>query len=84
MANAVHRSDEAAVGHCVRALDGFPRAVLAFAVFLFLAGMPADGGRVEQDFRALHRGEPRSLGIPLVPADQHADLAVARLPGLET
>ena len=49
----------------------------------FLAGMPADGGGVEEDLRALQRGQPRGFGIPLVPADQHADLAVAGLPGAE-
>ena len=45
--------------------------------------MPADGGRVKKDFRALQRRQPRGFGIPLVPANQHADFAVARLPRLE-
>ena len=84
VADAVDRCDEAAVGDGVRTLDGFQCAVLAFAVFFFLAGMPADGGRVKKDLRALHGREPRGFGIPLVPADQHADFSVARLPGIET
>src|ERR1035438_1338639 len=46
--------------------------------------MPADGGGVEQNLGALQRGQARGLGIPLVPTDQYADLAVAGLPGAET
>src|SRR5277367_3782184 len=42
VADAVRHGDEAAVGDGVRALDSFPRVVLAFAVFFFLARMPAD------------------------------------------
>ena len=72
----LRHGDKAAVGDGVRALDGFPRAVLAFAVFFFLARMPADGGRIKKDLRALHRGQPRGFGIPLVPANQHADFSV--------
>ena len=45
--------------------------------------MPADGGGVEKNFRALHGGEAGGFGIPLVPADEHADFAVTRLPGAE-
>ena len=83
VADAVDGGDVAAVGDGVAALDGFPGVVLLRAVLGFLARMPADGGGVEEDLRALQRGEPRGFGIPLVPADQHADLAVARLPGAE-
>ncbi len=46
--------------------------------------MPADGGRVEKNLRTLHRGEARGFGIPLIPADQHTDLAITRLPRFET
>ena len=53
------------------------------AVLAFLAGMPADGGGIEEDLRAAQRGEARRLGIPLVPADADADPAVPRLPGAE-
>ena len=35
--------------------------------------MPADRGGIEEDLGALHRGEPRAFGEPLIPADQHAD-----------
>ena len=34
----------------------------------------------KKNLRALHRGESRSLGVPLIPADQHADFAEAGLP----
>src|SRR5262245_18252645 len=73
-ADAVHRDDEAAVRDRVAALHGLPGAVLALAVFRLLVGMPADRGRVNEDLGALHGREPRGLGIPLVPADEHAEL----------
>src|ERR1019366_6784074 len=50
----------------------------------FFARMPADGGGIEQNLRALQCRQARGFGIPLVPADQHADLAVAGWPGAET
>ena len=84
MADAIDSGDVTAIGNGMAALDGFPRVVLVHAVFLFFSRMPADGRRVKKDLRALQCGEPRGFRIPLVPANQHADFAVARLPGLET
>ena len=81
--DAVDRGDIATVGNRVRALDELPCAVLVDAVFSFLRRMPADGGRVENDFRALHGGEAGRLGIPLIPADEHADAPEFRIPGAE-
>ena len=69
-----------AIGHGVTALDGFPRAVLVHAKLFFLARMPADGCGIKKNLRALHRRESRRLRIPLIPADEHADLTVLRLP----
>ena len=37
--------------------------------------MPADGGGIEQDVRALHGSEARRFRIPLVPTHQHAQTA---------
>ena len=45
----------------------------------FLRGMPADGRGIEQDVRAAQAGQARGFGIPLVPADQDGDAAVARV-----
>ena len=45
--------------------------------------MPADRRRVEQHLRAHQARDARRLRIPLVPADQHADRRVARLPHAE-
>jgi hypothetical protein len=81
VADAVGNGDVAAVGDGVAALDGFPGTVLALAVFFFLGGMPADSGWIEENFSALHGREAGGFGVPLVPADQHADFAVAGLPG---
>ena len=60
VADAVDRGDEDAVGDGVRALDGFPRAVLRGAVLRFLGRVPADGRRVDEHVGALQRGEPRA------------------------
>ena len=74
MADAIGHGNKAAVGDGVRALDSLPGVMLPFAEFFLFAGMPADGGRVKKDFRALQRRQPRGFWIPLVPANQHADL----------
>src|SRR5436309_3004507 len=50
IANAIGDSDIAAIGNGMRALDGFPGGVLAFALRIFFVGMPADGGGIEEDF----------------------------------
>src|SRR5439155_17990903 len=68
----------------VTALDLFPGAVLIGAALFFFTRMPADGRRVEENFRALQRGQTRRFGIPLVPANADANFGVARLPRAET
>src|SRR5690606_11116270 len=45
--------------------------------------LAADGGRVEEDFRALQRHAASSFREPLVPADAHADFRVTGVPHLE-
>src|SRR2546426_570343 len=62
---------------------GAPGVALRHAVLRLLVRMPADGGRIEEDHRALERGEPRAFRIPLVPADQRADLALLGVDGAE-
>jgi hypothetical protein len=49
----------------------------------FSVRMPADRGGIEQDRRAFQRGQAGGLGIPLIPADQHAEGAEAGLEGFE-
>src|SRR5690606_27640635 len=66
--------DEAAVRDRVAALDRFPRRVLPLAVLVLLLRMPADRGRIDQKLGAAQRSQSRSLGIPLIPADEHAEL----------
>src|SRR6267154_3434999 len=68
--DTIDRGDPAAIGDRVAALNRFPRIELLLAELLLLRRMPADGGGVEQNVRALQRGETRGLRIPLVPADQ--------------
>src|SRR6266571_5603525 len=80
-ADAIGRGHVAAVGHGVAALDEFPGVVLLRAVAGLLPGVPADRGGIKQDLRAPQRRQPRRFRIPLVPADEHADLAEPGLPG---
>src|SRR6266487_1529942 len=84
VADAIGDSDVAAIGQGVAALDELPRLVLVGAVCRFFTRMPADGGRVEKNLRALQCRQLRALWILLVLANQHADLAVAGLPRAET
>ncbi len=81
VASAVHGGHVAAVGDGVAALNELPRAMLFCSVRFFLRRMPADGGGVEKNLRALQRRQSRAFRIPLVPANQDADLAVTCLPG---
>src|SRR5271169_2373986 len=83
MPDTVGHGDVAPVCDGMGPLDGFPGGMLPLAQLRFLARMPADGGGVEENLRALQGGQARGLGIPLVPTDQHADLAIAGLPGAE-
>ena len=55
--------------------------MLGPTVLGLLRRMPADGGRIEKELGTLHGREPCALWKPLIPADQHADRRVARLPG---
>jgi len=68
----------------VGALDGLPGVVLTVAELGAFTGVPANGGRVEEGFRAAEGGLAGGLGVPLVPADQRSDLAGAGDGGFET
>jgi len=73
--------DEAAVGDRVAALMSSQAPCWSAPYSAFFLWVPADGGGVEKDFGALHGGEAGGFGIPLVPTDQDADLAVSGFPG---
>src|SRR5215471_9335405 len=55
--------------------------MLLLAVRGFFGRVPADGGRIEEDFGPLHRGEAGGFRIPLIPAYERADFPVTGLPG---
>ena len=79
-AHAVHRGDENAVGDGVASAGWCARRRAARRrTRAFSRGMPADGRGIKQNVRAAQAGKPRAFRIPLVPADQHADAAVARV-----
>ena len=82
--HAIHACHVDAVGNRVTALDRLPRVILRRAELLLLRRMPADRRRVKQHFGALQRSQPRSFGIPLIPAHQRADTAKGCIDCLET
>ena len=81
--DAIGRGDVDAVGDRVRALRRAPGVDLRRAPFVFLGRMPADGRRIEEHLRAEEARDARRFRVPLIPADEHADRGVARLPHLE-
>ena len=81
MTDAVGYGDVTAVGDGMAALDRLPGGVLPLAKVCLLAGVPANGGGEEQNLSPMQRRQARGFGIPLIPADQDADLAVTGLPG---
>ena len=60
-----------------------PGVDLRAAPLVLLRRVPADRRRIEEHLRAEQRRDARRFRVPLVPADQHADCGVARLPDLE-
>src|SRR5262245_10200831 len=81
--DAVHRGDVAAVGDRMAALDGAPRVELLRSVLCLLRGMPPDRRGIAEHGGALQRRQPRTLGIPLVPADERADASRGGVERLE-
>ncbi len=82
-ADAVDGADVDSVGDGVGALDGLPGIILRRAKLFLLGRMPADRGGIEEHVRALHGGDARTFRIPLVPADEGADLADGGVERLE-
>src|SRR3954453_11091854 len=64
----------------MRTLHGAPRLDLRAPEFGFLRRVPADRGWIEKNVCTEQRRDARRLGIPLIPADQHADVGELRLP----
>ncbi len=72
------------VGDGMAALHGDPGIALARFFRLVVGRIPADRGGVEQQIGAGQRHQACAFGIPLIPADQHAQLADRGLHRLET
>jgi len=83
-ADAIDDGDVDAIGDSVSTLNGFPGIELRCAELGFFVGMPADAGGIENDLRSAEGGDAGALGIPLIPANLHADFAVVRLEIRET
>ena len=78
-ADAIDDGDVDAIGDGVRALNSFPGVELGGTEFGFFVRMPANAGGVKNDLRAAESGDAGTFGIPLIPADLHADFSVVRL-----
>jgi hypothetical protein len=57
--------------------------VLPLAVLRLLFGVPSDCRRIHEQLGTLHRSEPCGFGVPLIPADEHAELGWLRVKHLE-
>src|ERR1035437_1476491 len=82
-ANAIHHADINAVRDRMRPLDGAPGIVLSRAELSLLRWMPSDRCGIKQNARSLQSREPRAFRIPLVPADERAELSGGGIKGLE-
>src|SRR5690348_15095818 len=65
------------------ALHRTPRLDLGLSELRFLCGMPTNRRWIEKDIGAEERCDSRGLRIPLVPADQYANVRELRLPNPE-
>src|SRR6266446_5634991 len=83
-ADAIHYADINAVRDRVRPLDGAPSVVLRLAEFGLHRGRPSDRRWVKKNACSLQCREARAFGIPLVPADEGAELSGGGVEGLET
>src|SRR5258707_14865380 len=68
----------------MRALDELPGLVLPDAELSLFARMPADSCGIEENLSPLESGQAGRFRIPLIPADQNADPAKARIESPET
>ena len=81
--DAVDAQDGHPVGDGVGPLAGDPGVKLALLLIRSVAGLPTNGGGIDQQLRAIQCHQPGGFGIPLVPADQYAQLADGGLNGAE-
>ena len=79
VAHTIHCGYVDPIGNGMGALHRSPGIMLRVPVLSFLSRVPPDGGRIEQNFGALQGGQPRSFGIPLIPANQHANAPISRV-----
>src|SRR6266478_407744 len=82
-ADAIHHANVDAVSNRVCPLDSAPGIVLRLAECGLLRGMPSDGRGIKKNACSLQRREARAFGIPLVPADEGAELSGGGVEGLE-
>src|SRR5438132_5071614 len=74
--NAVDHGGVDAVGDGVAALHGFPSIQLRGVKLRFFMRVPANTGGIKNHIGATESREARAFGIPLVPANLHADARV--------
>ncbi len=79
-AAAVDGGKVTTIGDGVSALDGFPCAVLSATELSFFFREPANGGGVDKNLSAAESHQASCFGIPLVPADEHAEFSKLRIP----
>src|SRR5437667_1389171 len=84
LTDPIRRGDIAAIRDRMAALDRFPRGMLRCAEVFLFRWVPPDRCWIKNNLRAAQRCETCCLGVPLVPANADADLAVRCLPRLKS
>jgi hypothetical protein len=84
MSYPIHSHDGEAVGHGMTPLHELPSLALALLFVRRIAALIAYGGGIDEDVGASEGHQTCSFGVPLIPADLHAEVAHGGLDGLET
>src|SRR5271157_439325 len=77
--HAIHRRHINPVRHRMCPLNRPPRIQLRRAKLRLLVRMPSNARRIKNHLCSAHRRNPRTLRIPLVPADLHANPRILRI-----
>src|SRR3712207_1240276 len=83
-AYTVYRYDGKPIGNGMPTLYGGPSLTLSLLFFFRVAQRIAYGGGIDEHFGALQRHEAGCFGIPLIPANEHAQPAHTGVDGVES
>src|SRR6266702_767868 len=77
--HAVHHRHKTSISNRMRPLNRLPGLQLRRSHRSLLVRMPSNTRWIKNHLRSLHRRQPRTFRIPLVPADLHANPRILRI-----